>query len=105
MSRKRAVEFTPEIPENVLISVSVKFLQKGSCSKWALICLPKSEDLAMAPVEPFHEDSNAIKRKQLRQEHKELLKRLRRKRQRARKNFEVRIVIASRISLLFTMMC
>lgn len=79
----------PNLQENTLIPVSLKFCKKGSCNKLALICLPKSQDLVSVPTEAFHEDPNEIKRKLLRQEHKELLKQLRRKRQRARKKGEV----------------
>lgn len=72
--------------------MSLKCAQKGSCGKLAIICLPKPEDLVMAPVENFHEDPNEHHRKMLRKEHKDLLKRLKRKRKRARKNGEVRIL-------------
>lgn len=80
----------PDISENALIPVSLKFSKKGSCNKLAIVCLPKVEDLSSVPVEPFHEDPNEIKRKQCRREHKDLLKRLKRKRKRARMNGEVR---------------
>lgn len=78
------------ILENALLPVSLKFSQKGSCRKLAIICLPKSEDLSIVPVEPFHEDSNENKRKLCRKEHKDLLKRLKRKRKQGRINGEVR---------------
>lgn len=79
----------PSIPHNALVPVSLKILQKGSCSRFAIICLPKVEDLTVVPIEPFHKDPNEIKRKQLRQEHKDLLKQLKRKRKKAKKKGEV----------------
>lgn len=72
-----------------MIPISFKFSQKGSCSKLAIVCLPKAEDLTSVPVEPFHEDPNEIKRKLFRKEHKDLLKRLKRKRKQAKMKGEV----------------
>lgn len=83
----------PDISGNALIPVSLKFSQKGSCGKLAIICLPKHEDLSIVPVEPFHEDSNEIKRKLCRKEHKDLLKRLKKKRKMAKINGEVRATL------------
>lgn len=89
LNSKTHNESLPNIPENGLVPVSLTMSQKGSCSKLAIICLPKREDLFEVPVEAFHKDPNEIKRKLLRQEHKDLLKRLKRKRKIARKNGEV----------------
>lgn len=88
--RKTPWESVVEIPQNTLIPVSVKLSQKGACKKLALICLPKIEDLSKEPVEPLQGDPNEAKRMLLRHEHKDILKRLRRKRRKVRKSGEVR---------------
>lgn len=95
LNRKTTAKSFLAIPENVLIPVSLNFTQKGSCRKLAIICLPRIEDLASTTVEPFCEDPNEIKRKLLRQEHKDLLKQLKRKRKRARENGEVKSSFAN----------
>lgn len=90
LNRKTSAKTFPDIPNHALVPVSLTFSQKGSCKKLAIICLPRIEDLTSTTVEPLHEDPNEIKRKLLRQEHKDLLKQLKRKRKRARKNGEVK---------------
>lgn len=72
-----------------MIPVTLTFCQKGACKELALICLPKTGDFVSPPVEVFHEDPNEITRKILRREHGDLLKRLRRKRQRAKNSDKV----------------
>lgn len=84
ISKKEQLE--TEMEDNILVPVSLKFNQKGSSRKLAVICLPIGEDFKETPVEPCHKDVNEDKRKSLRNEHKDLLKRLRRKRRRVRKN-------------------
>lgn len=78
--------------KNCLIRVQISMVRKGSPKKFAIICIPTSEDLKkiendkkwLGPVEKCHNDPNEKIRKALRKNHLILLKRLRR--QRARRN-------------------
>lgn len=79
------------VPEKCLVPVSVHFLGKGPCRKFALICLPQGNDLKIEPTEPHCNDPNEAARKTLRRSHKVLLKRLRRRRVRAKRNGKVRL--------------
>lgn len=62
---------------------------RGACQKFAMICFPQDSDLKIEPTEPHHSDPNEVKRKTLRRSHKLLLKRLRRRRVRAKRNGKV----------------
>nr|XP_023012368.1 ribonucleases P/MRP protein subunit POP1 [Leptinotarsa decemlineata] len=88
MSKKCSISLPP-LPENCLIPVRITLSQKGSCKKFAIICLPEPKDFKLEPMEPISPDPNETLRKEMRTEHKMLLKSLRRKRIRARKNGKV----------------
>lgn len=77
------------ISENCLIPVCIHFVKKGSCKQFAVICLPQDGDLNIEPVEPKCKDPNENLRRQMRKEHKVLLKRLRRRRIRAKRDEKV----------------
>lgn len=79
----------PESFRNCLIPVSIKFAGKGLCKKFAIICLPQEADLKKVPTEDNCVDKNEKLRKELRTKHRILLKRLRRRRIRAKKNGKV----------------
>lgn len=89
MLKIKAKEPLPFISENCLIPISVHFTKKGLCRKFAIICLPNSEDLKIEPIEPKQDDPNEKRRKQIRAEHKVLLKKLRNRRIRAKRNGKV----------------
>lgn len=78
--------------KNCLIHVQISMVGRGSPKKFAIICMPTSEDLKkfendkkwFGPVEKCHNDPNEKIRKASRKNHLILLKRLRR--QRIRRN-------------------
>ncbi|XP_066248711.1 ribonucleases P/MRP protein subunit POP1 [Euwallacea similis] len=84
LTSKRRNEVMPCLPSNCLIAVRVEPINKGICSKFAVICLPL-ENCSKSLLEPKCRDLFAHRRKTLRDEHKSLLKRLRRGRKRASK--------------------
>ncbi|KAL3281053.1 hypothetical protein HHI36_004277 [Cryptolaemus montrouzieri] len=69
------------VPSNCLVPIRVQ-CNKGVPKKFAIICVPKENDLTNVPIEPKSVDSNQKKRKILRNQHKTLLKRLRQRRKR-----------------------
>ncbi|KAJ8924560.1 hypothetical protein NQ315_000709 [Exocentrus adspersus] len=71
--------------DNCLVPVSIKLSQKGLSNKFAIICLPQEGDLKKEPSEENCLDKNEKLRKELRRNHKTLLKRLRRRRIRAKR--------------------
>lgn len=79
---------------NCLIRVKVSVLQKGCPRRFAIICMPTSEDAEKfrsnrnwsGPVEKLNPDANETARKRSRRSHSALLKRLRRQRTRHRKS-------------------
>lgn len=78
---------------NCLVPVKLSTLKKGRISDRCLICLPNQSDLSANQssqlVEVRKRDSNQINRKQLRQEHKKILKKLRRQHLRRKKSIQV----------------
>ncbi|XP_030746018.1 ribonucleases P/MRP protein subunit POP1 [Sitophilus oryzae] len=75
----------PIVPENCLVPVEILPVKKGKCKDFAVICLPKSEDYKVDPVEPKCKDPNLKKRNLMRKTHKLMLKRMIKRRKRARK--------------------
>lgn len=85
------------LDENCLIPVSISLNGRGNVKKFAIICLPKKQDIHQngknranfthKPIftEPIAKDANETKRKQLRLNHLQLLKRLRRQRVRIKR--------------------
>ena len=79
---------------NCLIRVKVSVLQRGCPRRFAIICMPTSEDVEKfrsnrnwsGPVEKLNPDANETARKRSRKNHLALLKRLRRQRTRHRKS-------------------
>ncbi|KAG5887847.1 hypothetical protein JTB14_005613 [Gonioctena quinquepunctata] len=86
MSSGRKNVQIPSISENCLIPVHITLTQKGLCKRFSIICLPEEGDVKIEPKEPISVDPNEKLRKEMRKEHKMLLKRLRRRRVRAKKN-------------------
>ncbi|XP_076634483.1 POP1 ribonuclease P/MRP subunit isoform X1 [Colletes latitarsis] len=78
--------------KNCLVRVKLSVLQKGRPRRFAIICMPKSEDVKKfrnnknwsGPVEKLNRDSNEIIRKASRKNHVALLKRLKKQRIRHR---------------------
>ncbi|CAH1968285.1 unnamed protein product [Acanthoscelides obtectus] len=79
----------PQLAENQLVPVTISLLKKGPCHNFAIICLPESKDFSKEPTEPNCRDSNESKRKQMRKEHKSLLKKLRKRRVRAKRDNKI----------------
>lgn len=83
--------------ENCLIPVSISLSGRGNVNKYAIICLPKKQDIrengknranfTLKPIvtEPIAKDTNEVQRKQLRLNHLMMLKRLRRRRVRVKR--------------------
>jgi ribonuclease P/MRP protein subunit POP1 len=79
-----------------LVPVTLHMCGRGSPADSAIICLPSEKDVenlsrnprASDPVEQLHTDEYQTERKELRTEHKKLLKRLRRKRVREKRKLE-----------------
>ncbi|XP_076254794.1 POP1 ribonuclease P/MRP subunit [Rhynchophorus ferrugineus] len=84
LNKSKTAEWIP-IPENCLVAVQVLPNKKGQCSKFAEICLPIEADLKNEPVERYYKDPNMKKRNDMRRSHKLLLKRLMKRRKRAKK--------------------
>nr|CAI5839909.1 unnamed protein product [Callosobruchus analis] len=82
-------EQLPKLAENQLVPVTINLSKKGQCHNFAIICLPQKNDFVKEPLEPSCSDPNAALRKQMRKEHKSLLKRLRRRRMRAKRNNKI----------------
>lgn len=80
----------PEISDNFLIPIKLKFEGKGLCTSFAIICLPLKSDYKNVPSEPNQTDPNEKERKEMRRKHKNLLKTLRQRRRRAKANGKVR---------------
>lgn len=88
---------TLNLSENCLIPVALTMTGRGCADKFSMICLPKKSDLRnnrkklksfeYDPVysEPIKRDENEEQRKELRQKHLNILKRLRRRRVRAKR--------------------
>ncbi|KAF5276449.1 hypothetical protein FQA39_LY06518 [Lamprigera yunnana] len=83
-SAKRKME-TISFETNFLIPVRIKLENKGTIKKFAHICLPKLQDLTTDLYEPKRKDINEKIRKEKRDAHKKLLKRLRRARIKTKK--------------------
>lgn len=98
-----------QIDENCLIPVSILMNNRGTASKFSIICLPKKQDLisnanklkfghASTHKEPIGCDANEQSRKTLRRNHLKVLKRLRRRRVRVKRkhqeNSERKVIIA-----------
>uniref|UniRef100_A0A1Y1MQ62 Uncharacterized protein n=1 Tax=Photinus pyralis TaxID=7054 RepID=A0A1Y1MQ62_PHOPY len=77
-----------DIASNYLIPVRLKIEKKGTVRQFAQICLPLPQDLLKCglPCEPLKEDLNQALRKDKRDAHRRLLKKLRRERIKARKD-------------------
>ncbi|KAJ9596564.1 hypothetical protein L9F63_012397 [Diploptera punctata] len=81
-------DLTVRNTDSCLVKVTVHMCSKGSPSDLAIICLPSVSDIDNllknpnfpGPVEEIHKDENHEERKNLRNDHKKLLKSLRRKR-------------------------
>ncbi|XP_066150642.1 ribonucleases P/MRP protein subunit POP1 [Euwallacea fornicatus] len=84
VTSKQRNEVVPCLPSNCLIAVRVEPINKGICSQFAVICLPL-ENCSEPLLESKCRDVFAHRRKALRDEHKSLLKKLRRGRKRASK--------------------
>ncbi|KAK9890547.1 hypothetical protein WA026_010623 [Henosepilachna vigintioctopunctata] len=69
---------------NSLIPVKLE-CKRGVPKKFAIICLPQEKDLKKNPSEGKHHDPNQKERKLLRDQHKTMLKKLRRKRKTGKK--------------------
>lgn len=76
---------------NYIVPVKVE-MERGKPNLFALICLPKGQDLLRGnePIEPYKEDDCATLRKQVRTAHKTLLEKLKRKRKNDKKDGKVR---------------
>lgn len=60
--------------------VYLQMAKKGNLKRHAIICLPKPEDnTSETPMEPLHTDNNEKVRKQLKVQHLENVKRIRRR--------------------------
>ncbi|KAK5642718.1 hypothetical protein RI129_008885 [Pyrocoelia pectoralis] len=79
-----------DFDSNYLIPVRLKLVNKGTIKQFARICLPKPHDLIKnsLPCEPLKEDLNQTVRKEKRDAHRQLLKKLRRERIKARREGE-----------------
>lgn len=69
---------------NCIVPVKLSIINKGSPKRFAIICLATTADINSEPVEPTKEDQNQMMRKQIRADHKCLLKRLKKKRKSAK---------------------
>lgn len=82
--------------DGCLVPVTIHMCGRGSPADSAIICLPSETDVDnmarnatdSGPIEPLHTDQHQTERKELRTEHKKLLKRLRRKRVREKQKLE-----------------
>lgn len=99
--------FPPEIPSNSLIQLQFCMKSRGNLEDYSLICLPTRDDFKRnlkqikksnhEPVftEPLLPDLAERERKQLRQTHKKLLKRLRARRVREKRKLQVCLFLYS----------
>ncbi|CAB3259993.1 unnamed protein product [Arctia plantaginis] len=73
--------------QSCLIPVHLKLASKGNLKNHAVICMPEPGDFAAIKTlfEPLHEDPNEKTRKKKRSEHKQLVKKLKRKRMKLKK--------------------
>lgn len=77
------------LPENCLVPVQISLLKRGFCQQFSIICLPQDEDYAKEPLEPKCSDVYERERKTLRKEHKDLLKKLRKRRIRGKREGKI----------------
>jgi ribonuclease P/MRP protein subunit POP1 len=86
----------PSCTDCCLVPVTIYMCGRGSPTDCAIICLPSERDVENVsedirhpgPTEEIHNDDRHTERKEVRTEHKKLLKRLRRKRIRERRKLE-----------------
>ena len=86
----------PGCSDCCLVPVTIRMCGRGSPADRAIICLPSEADVDnmsrnprdTGPTEQLHTDEHQTERKELRTEHKKLLKRLRRKRVREKRKLE-----------------
>lgn len=69
---------------NCIVPVRLSVVKKGAPKRFAIICLATVKDLKCEPVESAREDQNQLIRKQIRTDHRCLLKKLKRKRKAAK---------------------
>lgn len=69
-----------QISAEYLIPVKMKLVGRGCPKQFAIICLPKKDDIKKEHSEPLVEDKNSETRKKLRTLHLKELKRLKKKR-------------------------
>lgn len=74
-----------------IVPVRIKTQGKGTPKKFGIICIPEQRDLICKkpPVEPIWDDKNESHRKEMRENHRNLLKTLRKRRIRAKQNGKV----------------
>lgn len=77
--------------DNCLVPVALTLRKRGRMKKFSIICLAEKCDFKTKnePVEPLHKDENQAIRKDLRDAHQKLLKRLRKRRVRAKETGKV----------------
>lgn len=86
----------PSCKDCCLVPITIYMCGRGSPTDCAMICLPSEMDIdniskdvhSPGPTEGIQNDERQMERKELRTEHKKLLKRLRRKRVRERRKLE-----------------
>lgn len=75
--------------DSCLVGIYLQITDKGNLKNRATICLPQCNDIKLkAVMEPHHEDCNAKARKDKKNQHRQLLKQLRRKRIKCKKKAE-----------------
>jgi ribonuclease P/MRP protein subunit POP1 len=90
------VDLSASCKNRCLVPVTIYMCGRGSPTDCAMICLPSETDAdniskdirSPGPTEEIHNDEHQLERKELRTEHKKLLKCLRRKRARERRKLE-----------------
>lgn len=96
--------FTATDKQCGLVQVGIEMCGRGTVKQFSLICAPEKEDLVLVkknksgrgPIEWLHEDVNEEQRTTLRNAHKAKLKKLRRKRVRAKRELEENGVFATK---------
>ncbi|XP_057664631.1 ribonucleases P/MRP protein subunit POP1 [Diorhabda carinulata] len=78
-----------DLLENCLVPVQITLIKKGLCRQFSIICLPQDRDYVKEPQEPNSNDVYEKQRKTLRKQHKNLLKKLRKKRIRGKKKGKI----------------
>ncbi|KAF5281644.1 hypothetical protein FQR65_LT14618 [Abscondita terminalis] len=75
------------LDDNLLVPVYLRMQNQGTIKQFARICLPQPQDLKLRTLinEPKRDDVNQLKRKEKREAHRKLLKKLRSERKKARK--------------------